>query len=805
VVIPAHNAAATLDETLASLAAQTFVDWEAIVVDDGSTDQTVSVAGAWTARDSRIRLLRRPRGGVGASRNAGIEAARSDWLLFLDADDWLLPRHLARMTRRLRADARLDAVHCAWARVAPDGGRFPATSAAPAEDMFPMFARYCAFAIHACVVRRSLVRAVGGFPTDLVTCEDWDLWQRLARAGARFGAVPEVLALYRMRPGSACSNAERLVTDGLRVIRQGHAPDPRVTAPLPRHANGQSPDGLPAAAYACVAWAAGLVLGQGRDARPLLRLLGDLPAPGLDPLEVARSLWDALPMSGGRTPQQSAGLFAAASSGVDAFLAAVEERSGAPELASRARRRLEWLVGGRAEVREPLTVGVAHWTRVDADRPVADVTVPEGVDRLYCVVETGGRQVGAVHVPAVGGAVAGTAIAGAIESELAWPLFLEHVRQGPLRSPRLWLRLGPVSLESRTVRTALDLVRRGTAWRRSPKLKRFALDTARRLVRDAGLVAGAPAGPDARSAATRLAAVIEAARTSVPARSDAARVLVEAGSFRSPGAPPGPGPRRADRGPSPAPVTRWLPVLMYHRVADTSPEALRRYRVTPDRFEAQLAYLRRHGYHGVTVGDWRDAIAARRPLPGRAVLLTFDDGYRDFLTHAWPLLRQYGFPATVFVVADAVGGAAVWDRAYGEPAPLLSWPEIRGLRDAGVSFGSHTADHRPLTALSAADVLREGARSRVLIERELGEPVTTLAYPYGDCDPAVRRLMAACGYDAGLTTQSGLSGLADDPMAIPRVEVTCDDDVATFAAKIGAPPRGRAPWLSVRRIAAALG
>ena len=101
-------------------------------------------------------------------------------------------------------------------------------------------------------------------------------------------------------------------------------------------------------------------------------------------------------------------------------------------------------------------------------------------------------------------------------------------------------------------------------------------------------------------------------------------------------------------------TTAALPILLYHRVATDGPPELGRYRVSPDAFEEQLRLLARSGYRGITLAEWGRALRARRPVDGRAVALTFDDGYRDFLTTAWPLLRRYRFSATVFVVTDAV-------------------------------------------------------------------------------------------------------------------------------------------------------
>lgn len=239
VVIPAHNAAETIAETLESLSTQTFSNWEAIVVDDGSSDETAALAARFAEKDSRIRTLSQSHLGGCAARNTGISLAHFDWLLFLDPDDWLSPQYLERMTKAITLDSDLDAVHCGWARVTPDGQLIGETCLPPLGDLFSAFARTCAFHINTCIVRRSLVEDVGGFDTSLRNCQDWDFWQRIARTGARFGAVSEVLAYYRMSPDSVSVNGPQLLANGLRVIAQGHSLDPRVPNPHPAHADGQ--------------------------------------------------------------------------------------------------------------------------------------------------------------------------------------------------------------------------------------------------------------------------------------------------------------------------------------------------------------------------------------------------------------------------------------------------------------------------------------------------------------------------------------------------------------------------------------
>jgi peptidoglycan/xylan/chitin deacetylase (PgdA/CDA1 family) len=239
-------------------------------------------------------------------------------------------------------------------------------------------------------------------------------------------------------------------------------------------------------------------------------------------------------------------------------------------------------------------------------------------------------------------------------------------------------------------------------------------------------------------------------------------------------------PRRSE---APPDLRTWrLPILLYHRIAPEGAAATARYRVAPEAFAEQLRYLRDAGYYTPRLCDWLRALESKEPLPGRAVLITFDDGMHDFADHAWRLLREHGFSALVFLVADAVGGTNRWDDAYGERLPLLGWDEIRRLRADGIEFGSHTATHRPLTALPAAEAVRELARSRAILTRELGAPPDAIAYPHGATDPVVQHLTAACGYLAGLTCAPKRSGFDDPPLALPRLEVRGDASFADFVA-----------------------
>jgi glycosyltransferase involved in cell wall biosynthesis len=344
VIIPAHNAAATIAETLQSVVEQTSPDWEVIVVNDGSSDATGAIAREFAASDSRIRVFTQENQGEAAARNAGLARARHEWVVFLDADDWIAPAHIERITAALAADSGLDAVHCGWARVAADGTEVIDNYRPPTGDLFPVLARRAAFAVHACMVRASLVKAVGWFDTGLKKSPDWDLWQRVARAGANFGSVPEVLAYYRMAPHSASMESDQMFRDGLTVLRRGHEADPRVPNPRPEYANGLSGSTVESQEFYLLSWNAGLLIGSGKDARRLIPLVGNSSYPRLYADGIAQSMFEAatLPCCKARDGWEE--LWPRVHGLAESFLRALEEQSQTPDLARQAFGELKRLV-----------------------------------------------------------------------------------------------------------------------------------------------------------------------------------------------------------------------------------------------------------------------------------------------------------------------------------------------------------------------------------------------------------------------------------------------------------------------------
>jgi len=224
-----------------------------------------------------------------------------------------------------------------------------------------------------------------------------------------------------------------------------------------------------------------------------------------------------------------------------------------------------------------------------------------------------------------------------------------------------------------------------------------------------------------------------------------------------------------------------VPILMYHSVAESGPPELSRFRVSPAMFREHLRFLRRHGYHSIPLGEWASSIANGKPLPGRPVVITFDDGYRDFITHAAPLLEAADFRATVFVVAGKVGAAADWDTTSWPPLPLMGWDDLRDLRGRGFEIGSHTSSHADLRALSEEDILRDSQSARAILREQLGCDVDIMALPWGWTDARIRIALARAAFRAAVTTQDGRSSLYSDPLHLPRIEVTGNDDADSFA------------------------
>jgi peptidoglycan/xylan/chitin deacetylase (PgdA/CDA1 family) len=214
-----------------------------------------------------------------------------------------------------------------------------------------------------------------------------------------------------------------------------------------------------------------------------------------------------------------------------------------------------------------------------------------------------------------------------------------------------------------------------------------------------------------------------------------------------------------------------LLILMYHRIEEIPHDAAYPMNfVRPAQFQDQLAALTDWGYRSVTIGDWLAYRDRQEVLPRRPVIVTFDDGYRSVLDHAWPLLRANGFQATTFLVTGQIGGTNAWDPDERQ-APLLSADDVLALRRDGMTFGSHTRTHRPLTRLSPEAVEEELRGSRRDLEELLGEPVFVLAYPFNNQNRAVRQAARRAGYTSAVRGTGRMNRRMTDPLALRRIKV----------------------------------
>jgi glycosyltransferase involved in cell wall biosynthesis/peptidoglycan/xylan/chitin deacetylase (PgdA/CDA1 family) len=227
-----------------------------------------------------------------------------------------------------------------------------------------------------------------------------------------------------------------------------------------------------------------------------------------------------------------------------------------------------------------------------------------------------------------------------------------------------------------------------------------------------------------------------------------------------------------------------VPILLYHSIADDGPAEFSPFRLSCAAFREQMRLLVDRGYYSVSLEAWGHSIAARRPLPGHPVVITFDDGYQDFHLNAAPILVENGMYATVFVVAGSVGGVNDWDGSWARELKLMGWQELRALQRLGFGIESHCVAHRDLTLLSDAEIAYDCKEARVTLSRELGREITAVAFPSGKENLRARYVLFENGYRIGVGTVGRLSTLADDIMNLPRIEIFSDDDLDLFALKV---------------------
>jgi peptidoglycan/xylan/chitin deacetylase (PgdA/CDA1 family) len=229
---------------------------------------------------------------------------------------------------------------------------------------------------------------------------------------------------------------------------------------------------------------------------------------------------------------------------------------------------------------------------------------------------------------------------------------------------------------------------------------------------------------------------------------------------------------------------RRLPILTYHHVGSPKPNVYPLLTVSPYRFERQIRWLARHGYSSISTNDWVAWLTERRPIPGKSVLITFDDGYEDLIQYALPVLSRYGLKGVVYVVTDLLGKVNEWDQraGWGE-LRLMTQDQIIESAAKGIEFGSHTRSHPDLRTLSHNELEDELFGSADDLRKILGIAPTSFAYPYGHFNRTVSEF-AALVYITSVTVVEGICSQNDDLNLMPRIWIRPDEGLSRFAQRV---------------------
>lgn len=221
-----------------------------------------------------------------------------------------------------------------------------------------------------------------------------------------------------------------------------------------------------------------------------------------------------------------------------------------------------------------------------------------------------------------------------------------------------------------------------------------------------------------------------------------------------------------------------IPILYYHEIgADRS-----KHVVSPGAFQEQMAWLEDAGFEVLTLDDVVAIYGGRRPVPARAVALTFDDGRSGVVRHALPVLGRRGWPATLFLVTGWLDGGEI--PAVERYSGFLSWPEVRSLHGAGFGIGSHTVTHRNLKRISLPEATREITASRRRLEDALGSAVLHFSFPYGQRTPAVERAVREAGYRSAVVTGNRVNGRFARLHRLRRVRVDGREPLDALCARL---------------------
>lgn len=219
--------------------------------------------------------------------------------------------------------------------------------------------------------------------------------------------------------------------------------------------------------------------------------------------------------------------------------------------------------------------------------------------------------------------------------------------------------------------------------------------------------------------------------------------------------------------------TVHIPILTYHYIRENpnpKDKLGTNLSVPPDRFDLEMGYLKSQGYNPIDFDQLYEALYHKAALPSKAIILTFDDGYVDFFTNAYPILQKYGFKAVSFIPTGLM------DQSY-----YLHWDQIRQMNSSGlISFQAHSVNHPNLTSLTPDQITFQIFQSKKVLEANLGKPVNTFAYPYGSSNQLVWDTVKKAGYKGAVGTWFGTYESEGTVFDMPRVKISGESQLNTF-------------------------
>lgn len=207
-----------------------------------------------------------------------------------------------------------------------------------------------------------------------------------------------------------------------------------------------------------------------------------------------------------------------------------------------------------------------------------------------------------------------------------------------------------------------------------------------------------------------------------------------------------------------------VPIIMYHYI-HPNPDSKDRLTVSPETFDQQMRFLKERRYNVISLEKLATLIKDKKKIPSRTIAITIDDGHKDIYNYAFPVLKKYNFPATVFVIIDEI------DRPQDD---RLNWNQIKKMQDSGVvTIGSHALGAEPLINIQSEEELkRQIFESRKILEEKLKKEINTFSYPEGFFNAKIKKMVMDAGYKLAVATTPGIHSPSDDVFALKRVRIS---------------------------------